>query len=93
VASSTATQARLNFRLPSVLKRTIEQAAALSGQTVSDFAVSTLIRGARSVLEEHDRTRLTDRDRDRFIALLDASETRPNKALAAAARKYKKQVR
>ena len=31
--------ARLNFRLPTALKQTIEEAAARTGQSVSDFAV------------------------------------------------------
>jgi len=39
--------ARLNFRLPEELKATIEKAAAQLGQSVSDFAVSTLVREAR----------------------------------------------
>ena len=34
--------ARLNFRLPADLKQTIEEAAARLGQSVTDFAVSTL---------------------------------------------------
>jgi uncharacterized protein (DUF1778 family) len=82
--------ARLNFRLPSDLKQTIEQAAALQGQTVSDFAISTLTHSARTVIEEHDRTILSKRDRDRFIALLDDADAKPNEALRAAAREYKK---
>jgi hypothetical protein len=35
-------------------------------------------------------TELSNRDRDIFIALLADAEARPNKALAAAARTYKK---
>jgi uncharacterized protein (DUF1778 family) len=89
--SSTGSDARLNFRLPSELKQIIEQAAAHTGQTVSDFAVSTLVRNARRVIEEHDRTELTRRDRHLFISLLEDEEAHPNRALAAAARKYKQQ--
>ena len=70
-------------------QQTIEQAAALTGQTLSDFAVSTLVRTARSIIEEHDRTVLSHRDRDRFLALLDDADACPNEALAGAARKYK----
>ena len=81
--------ARLNFRLPAALKETIEQAATHLGQTVSEFAVSTLVQTARHVIQEHNVTRLTDRDRDRLIALLDDAEARPNKALKAAAKRYR----
>jgi uncharacterized protein (DUF1778 family) len=80
--------ARLNFRLPSQLKQTIEEAAARSGQSVSDFAVSTLVRTARDVIEQENVTRLSNRDRDVFISLLDDKEVGPNDALTAAARKY-----
>ncbi len=88
--SSAGNDARLNFRLPSELKQIIEQAAAHTGQTVSDFAVSTLVQNARRLIEEHDRTELTQRDRDAFIKLLDDEKAKPNRALAAAARKYKR---
>ena len=82
--------ARLNFRLPTELKQTIEDAAARLGQSVSDFAVSTLVRTAREVIEQENITSLSNRDRNAFIALLDDKNASPNKALATAARKYKK---
>ncbi len=81
--------ARLNFRLPGELKRTIEQAAAHLGQSVSDFAVSALVQNARQVIEQHDVTQLSDRDRDVFISLLDDVDAGPNRALSAAAKKYR----
>ena len=88
--TTTGSDARLNFRLSSELKQIIEQAAAHMGQTVSDFAVSTLVQNARQVIEEHDRTELSQRDRDVFIGMLDDSKAKPNRALAAAARKHKR---
>jgi uncharacterized protein (DUF1778 family) len=91
--TTTGNDARLNFRLPSELKQVIEQAAAHLGQTVSDFAISTLVQSARRVIEEHDRTHLSQQDRDIFVALLDDSEARPNTALSAAAREYKQKER
>ena len=89
--TASGNDARLNFRLPSELKRLIEQAAAHTGQTVSDFAVSTLVQNARRVIEEYDRTELTRRDRDAFVDLLDNAKASPNRALVAAARKYKQE--
>lgn len=82
--------ARLNFRLPAELKQTIEEAAARLGQSVSDFAVSTLAQTAQHVIESENVTRLTKRDRDIFLALLDDEDARPNQALIAVARRYKK---
>jgi uncharacterized protein (DUF1778 family) len=92
MATESEHDARLNFRLSAELKETIEEAAAQLGQTVSDFAVSTLVTTARQVLQEHQVTRLSQRDRDRFMTLLDDAECRPNKALRAAAKRYRERA-
>ncbi len=89
---SSPNDTRINFRLPSELKQTIEQAAAQLGQTVSDFSVSTLLREARDVLQQSEQTRLSDRDRDKFLEILKSPEVPPNEALKAAAQRYKKQL-
>jgi len=80
--------ARLDFRLNRQVKEVIEQAAAVSGQSVSDFAVSALYRTAKEVLEREQATRLSNRDRDVFLAMLD-SDAKPNEALKRAAKRYK----
>lgn len=85
------TSARLDFRLNVDAKLLIEQAAAAKGQTVSDFAVSTLVRSAEEVLERLERRKLSNRDRDRFLELLDRSDE-PNAALKKAARAYNRSV-
>jgi uncharacterized protein (DUF1778 family) len=85
-------EARLNFRLSPDLKVVIEEAAAALGQSVSDFAVSTLLQTARSVLRQQAVTELSNRDRDRFVALLDDTAAKPNKALTEAARRYRKHL-
>lgn len=84
--------ARINFRLSSDLKKTIEDAAAEMGQSVSDFAISTLAQTARKILHDQQVTRLSERDRQLFVALLDDEASKPNDALVKAARRYKKQV-
>jgi uncharacterized protein (DUF1778 family) len=83
-------EARLNVRLPDDSKAVIEAAAAVLGQTVSDYAVSTLVRNSREVIEQESVTVLSNRDRDRFIAAMDDLDAKPNKALAAAAKRYKR---
>jgi uncharacterized protein (DUF1778 family) len=85
-------QARLNFRLPRELKEVIEAAAAHRGQSVSEFAVSTLAQSARGVIQEHDVTVLSNRDRDLFLSLLDDVDAKPNEALKKAAERYKKHL-
>jgi uncharacterized protein (DUF1778 family) len=88
--STLTNEARLNFRLPVDIKIVIEQAAAATGQSVSDFAVSTLARAAREVIRDQQVTELTERDRDRFLALLDDPRVKPNPALKTAAARYVK---
>lgn len=82
--------ARINFRLPSEWKQTIEEAASALGQTVSEFTISTVVRAARQVLHDVQMTRLSTRDRDRFLEALDAADAKPNAALKAAVRRYQK---
>ena len=82
--------ARINIRVRSELKQIVEDAAVTLGQTMSEFVVSTVAREARQVLRQAQVTRLTNRDRDRFLEALDAIDTKPNAALKAAARRYAK---
>ena len=79
---------QLSLRLPGELKETIEDAAAYAGQSVSEFAVNTLAQTARSVLRQHHVTRLSQRDRDVFMAVIDDVNARPNKALRDVAKRY-----
>ncbi|MEY3175886.1 MAG: hypothetical protein RLZZ436_3800 [Planctomycetota bacterium] len=88
--TTTRADARINVRLPSELKQTIEEAAAALGQTVSEFTISTVVQEARHVLEAAQVTRLSRRDRDLFLAALDDVDATPNAALKAAAQRYGK---
>jgi uncharacterized protein (DUF1778 family) len=92
MATDARHDARLNFRLPAELKGVIEEAASTLGQSVSDFAVSTLVQHARAVIRQRNVTELTLGDRDRFLTLLDDADARPNAALVRAARRYKKHL-
>ena len=85
-------KARINFRLREELKKKFDDAAAELGQSFSDFAISTLTQAARQVLRDHEITRLSERDRRRFVAMLDNVSSKPNKALTRAARQYRQQV-
>jgi uncharacterized protein (DUF1778 family) len=80
--------ARMSLRLPRALKRAIEEAAILSGQSVDEFAVATLVHAARETIEREAVTRLSDRDRDILRSLLDDPNVRPNDALTAATVNY-----
>ncbi len=82
--------ARLEFRAAAAQKELIERAAFLTGQTVSAYAVSTLVENATQVVEYANRIKLGERDRELFLALLDA-DAEPNEALRKAAADYRNQ--
>jgi len=89
---TTTNDARINVRLSSDLKQLVEEAAVTVGQTVSNFTISTLVREARQVISDAQITRLSNRDRDTFLAVLDSADAKPNDALKTAARRYKKRM-
>jgi uncharacterized protein (DUF1778 family) len=75
------------MRLDAGTKTLIERAAAITGQTLTDYAVSNLVLSAMETIERHERLVMTDRDRDRFLAALDRPP-KPLPALAKAARTH-----
>jgi uncharacterized protein (DUF1778 family) len=81
--------ARLDFRVNPEHKSLIEQAASAEGRSVTDFAVATLVKRAQEVIERAAQTRLSARDAQTFLHMLE-SDAKPNRALKIAAEKYKK---
>ena len=90
--SKGAAKSRLDFRIASDNKALIEQAAILSGQTVSDFAASTLLDKAHQIIERHQITKLSNTDRDIFLAMLD-NPPQPNEALKNAVKNFRQKVK
>lgn len=85
---STTGKVRLNFQLSSEHKRLLERAASISGQSVSEFAISKLLPLAAETVADAERTHLSARDRDLFLNMLD-SPPEPNDALRRAAERYR----
>lgn len=83
---------QFNLRLSSELKKTIEDAAVLTGQSVSEFATSTLVQTARKILNDQQVTRLSERDQRIFAAMLDDESCQPNDALVYAGKQYRKHI-
>ncbi len=79
---------RLDFRVSPEHKSLIERAANVQGQTVSSFAISTLLKAAEQTIQDSTTRTLSARDFQKFIDLLD-SDAKPNAALMAAAKRYK----
>lgn len=82
---------RIDLRLNSEAKDLIQQAAELRNQTVTQFAVSALTEAAGMVVAEYERRALSDRDRDRFLTLLE-NPPAPNTKLRRAAASHRKNV-
>lgn len=85
--------AGIDFHLPAELKPMVEQAAALRGQSVSEFALATVADNAQRVVQQYHVTELSDRDRDLLLAVLDDESAQPSDALVASAERYKKWAR
>ena len=83
--------ARINVRLRSDIKERIERAAVISGKSLTDFAITTLAKTAEEVLEKHQETALSDRDRDIFLKMLSENAI-PNAKLRRAAKTHKRLI-
>lgn len=79
--------ARIDVRVRPDIKERIEKAANISGQTMTDFAISALGKTADEVLEQHHVTELSDRDRDIFLSILD-KKSKPNAQLIRASKRH-----
>jgi uncharacterized protein (DUF1778 family) len=62
---------RMDFRVEPEQKELIARAAMYSGETLTGYALSTLVREARRVVQEHEVTTLSAVDRELFLRLLD----------------------
>ena len=78
---------RIDFRLDREAKDVITQAAHISGKSLSEFAVSSLVQSAQEVLEKHQTLTFSNRDFDAFLQALE-SEDEPNQVLKQAAERY-----
>lgn len=87
MVSSGKRQSRIEFRVQGGDKELLEQAARLRGQTLSAYALATLMEDARRVIEHANRVEVTLRDHQHFLATLDREEE-PAPALVEAARSY-----
>ena len=79
---------RLDFRLDTEAKEVILQAAHVTGKSVSEFAVSSLVQSAQEILEKHQTLTFSNRDFGAFLDAIDSDE-KPNDVLIRAAERYR----
>ena len=83
--------ARLEARVSAAQKSLLQQAAALSGRTLSEFVVASAQDAARRVIAEHESILLSREEQLAFVkALLNLPE--PNARLKRAAKAYRQRT-
>jgi uncharacterized protein (DUF1778 family) len=80
-------EARIEARVSPTQKRLFERAAEIEGVTLTDFAISSMQRAARSAIEEQTRLELSERNQRAFVEAL-LNPPAPNKALREGAQAY-----
>lgn len=83
--------ARLEARISVEQKSVLQQAAALSGRTLSEFVVTSAQEAASRVIKEHETIRLSRTEQMAFVSAL-LRPPRPNARLRKAAAAYRKQM-
>ena len=88
----TVPTARLEARITPDFKKTLEQAAAVTGHsTLTSFVIFALQASAQKVIEDHRQAKLTAEESDGFVQAL-LSPPAPNAALRTAFKRYRGEV-
>ena len=74
---------RIDIRPDVKAKARLDRAATRLGLPLSSFVLSAALERAEEILSREERV-LSDRDRDRIMALLEGVSSAPNKALRKA---------
>lgn len=80
-------QDRIGARVPHEVYETLLRAAELSGATLNQFLVQSALKEARTVLLREQEIRLSRRDCERLLELLEHPPV-PNARLAALQQRY-----
>lgn len=79
----------MHFRLAPELKKRVIQAATITGQGLTDFAISALSQRADEILDRHETVLLNRRDYELFLTFLE-DRRKPSRRSRAAAARYKR---
>ncbi len=93
-ANTSREESRMNFRLASEVKERVARAAALTGQDLTEFAVTALSEKADTVISRHDQILLGSKDYNLFLDVLaETSISEPSERSSAAAERYRQGTR
>lgn len=90
--AATAKQDRIGARVPHEVYETLCRAAELTGATVNQFLVQSALKEAQAVIEREEVIRLSPRDWNWLLDLLE-NPPQPNARLQAALERYQKAQR
>ena len=90
MATVTSKQDRIGARVPHEVYETLCKAAELSGATINQFLVQSALKEAQAVIEREQIIRLSVRDWDWMLDLLE-HPPKPNARLKAALKRYQNQ--
>lgn len=85
-------QDRIGARVPHEVYETLCRAAELTGATVNQFLVQAALKEAQEVIEREEVIRLSPRDWNWLLDLME-NPPKPNPALKAALKRYQKAQR
>lgn len=84
---ATAQQDRIGARVPRDVYETLRRAAELTGATINQFLVQSALKEAQAVIEREQLIRLSRRDCERLLDLLE-NPPEPSPRFEAAMRHY-----
>ena len=90
--TATAKQERISARVPHEVYETLCRAAELSGDTVNQFLVQAALKEAQAVIEREEVLRLSPRDWNWLLDLME-NPPKPTAKLTAAMKRYGKAKR
>ncbi|MDP2170385.1 MAG: DUF1778 domain-containing protein [Rhodocyclaceae bacterium] len=92
MSNAIAKQDRIGARVPHEVYETLCRAAELTGATVNQFLVQAALKEAQTVIEREDVIRLSPRDWNWLLDLME-NPPKPNAKLRAALKHYQKAKR
>lgn len=89
MTTATGKQERIGARVPREVYETLCRAAELAGATVNQFLVQSALKEAHAVIEREEVVRLSGRDWNWLLDLME-NPPAPNAKLKAALKRYQK---
>ena len=82
-----AKDAQFNIRMALDNKRKVERAAKVAKQSLTEFAEAAVLERAEEILTRHEQIRLSDRDFDLFVQIMEGN-TKPTRVAVREAAEF-----